>query len=619
MLRELSCSVEHNSRIGLIGPNGCGKSTLIKIILGALEPTEGTVSIARKCRIAYLPQNMQLDPNLVMIDYIMCSRTDIKEIWQRIDRLSSQLHNAHDDSTESLLKSAINKFQEIGGFEHENEVKYVLSMLDLPESVWKKSIGSFSGGEQTRICLASILLAQFDVLIMDEPTNHLDIGMISWLEKYLNKLDKPFLLVSHDRTFLDNSISSIFYLEEGRISITKGNYSSFRAARDIALMSQERQYERQQKWLSETQEFIRRNMGSQKTAQAKSRLKQIQKTEIINRPKHIKSINLRINSSGRSGNDVYVLEEARLGVAGNLLAEEVNLFAHYQDRICVVGPNGCGKTTLLKTLLGELPILDGNLKIGASLDIGYYDQHQIDLDGSITVKETLWQIVPDATNGYILSWLARFGFKGDDVEKLVSVLSGGEKSRLYLSVLIHQSPNLLILDEPTNHLDIEMSDSLLVALKEYNGTIIFVSHDRYFIRELATKAWVFRKKAKHGQIYTSIDEFTTDIDLALELSFEVPELEKSTRVLREKKKKVNPWQLQKLHVQIEEIQDSISLKEKELEKIHMQLASSDTYNDSGRVQILQLQMQETETKIFNLKMEIQGLEDKYLELSYENS
>lgn len=617
VLSDLSCSIEFNSKIGLIGPNGCGKSTLLRVMLGNTQATEGTVSIAKKCKVAYLAQNMQIDTELKMRDYVMSSRKDIRDLWQQIESLSSELHISHDALTEEILSKAINKYQSLGGFEYENEVKYILTMFSFPESVWDKAVSDFSGGEQTRIRLAYILLSQYDLLILDEPTNHLDIAMIAWLEKYLNKLDKPFLVVSHDRAFLDNVVSTIFFLNEGRIFITKGNYSSFKGAWDIEQSSRLRQYERQQKWLEETRDFIRRNMAGQKTVQAACRLKQIQKTEIIDKPTAKKAPNLNIKISGRSGNDVFVLQDAELGIQDLSLARDINLFAHYQDRICIIGPNGCGKTTLIKTLLGEQELQAGILKIGASLDIGYYDQHQMILNSSQTVKESFWQIIPDATIGYVLSWLARFGFRGDDVDKKIEVLSGGEKSRLYLCHLIHQNPNLLILDEPTNHLDIEMSDALLSALESYQGTIIFVSHDRYFVKSLANKYWVFRKKVNGNSLYSTVEETDGDLDTAIELSFGTPEVPREEPKARERKKKINPWHLQQLSEKIE----AANLKKQQLEdqisKIHLQLASSESYTNPLTIRDLNATLQSCQDDLIAISNAIADLEDQYLEMSYE--
>ncbi|MDZ4182838.1 MAG: ATP-binding cassette domain-containing protein, partial [Candidatus Cloacimonadaceae bacterium] len=282
------------------------------------------------------------------------------------------------------------------------------------------------------------------------------------------------------------------------------------------------------------------------------------------------------------------------------------------------GPNGCGKTTLLKILLGEHDITSGVFKTGASLSIGYFDQHQVSLDESLSVMETLWQIVPDATRGYVLSWLARFGFMGDDVDKRVSVLSGGEKSRLYLCVLIHQNPNLLIMDEPTNHLDIAMADSLLDALKAYQGTIIFVSHDRYFLGELADKYWVFCKKAHGRHTYVSVEEPDNDAQAAIALAFTAPEIVKAPPPPREKKRKINPWHLDQLHKSIEAQSELLEELNLELNLVHEKLSSPETYADESRLPILREEMQRLEREIAEARLRMHDLEDQYLSMSYED-
>lgn len=618
VLKEINCTIEHNSRIGLIGSNGSGKSTLIKIMLGYLQPSSGVVLRAKKCRVAYLAQNTILNPNLSMISHIHSARPDIEGLRQQIIQLSEQLHQAHNAAQEEELSKVLEQFQALGGDEHANEIQYVCNSLGLFESDYEKALGSFSGGEQTRICLAAMLLMPYDLLILDEPTNHLDVAMISWLEKYLNKSERPFLVVSHDRTFLDNTVSSIYHLRSATLSITKGNYSSFAEADAIARMAQQRQFDRQQKFVEQTQAFIAKNIAGQKTNMAKSRIKMLSRMEIIQKPLHEKQVRLNINSGNRSGNDVYTLENLDFGIpAGKLLARKVNLRAHYQDRICIIGPNGCGKTTLLRILMGEHEISSGLLKIGASLEIGYYDQHQTALDESLTVMDTLWQIVPNETRGYVLSWLARFGFTGDDVDKLVGVLSGGEKSRLYLCVLIHQSPNLLIMDEPTNHLDIAMSDELLKALQDYKGTILFVSHDRYFMQHLATKYWVFHKALEHGRIYPTITEPDMELNAAIELAFSLPEAPKAAPVAREKKKKLNPWYLEQIHKEIEAENLQLQQHFGALDEVHRKLAISETYADPFGALQLQEDMKQLEQTIANTKAHLAELETRYLELSYE--
>ncbi|HCM15757.1 MAG TPA: ABC transporter ATP-binding protein, partial [Candidatus Cloacimonas sp.] len=442
VLKGINCSIEHNSRIGLIGPNGSGKSTLIKLILGELRPSDGQVIKARNCRIAYLAQNAILNPDTSLKEYISSARSDIRDLHFRMTDLSERLSIKEDSEIHAELDAVVEKMHQCGAFEHENEIKYVLSSLGFTDLDTDKLIRDFSGGEQTRICLAYLLLAEFDLLIMDEPTNHLDIAMTRWLERYLITHECPYMVVSHDRVFLDNVCRSIYSLESASLSITKGNYSSWFEAGQIERKSRERQFERQQKFIAETQDFIRRNMGSQKTSQAKSRLKMLEKLDVVKAPQRSRQSHLHLASADRSGNDVFSLKDAIIGINPDLvLARKVNIEAHWQDRIALIGPNGCGKSTLLKILLGRHEVLEGKLKIGASLKTAYYDQHQNALNPDKTVMETLWSIVPEAPRGYVLSWLARFSFLADDVDKYVSVLSGGEKSRLYLSVLIHQKPN----------------------------------------------------------------------------------------------------------------------------------------------------------------------------------
>jgi ATP-binding cassette subfamily F protein 3 len=619
ILQGINCTIEHNSRIGLIGPNGSGKSTLIRMMLGELRPTEGQVIKARSCRVAYLAQNATLNPNISLLQYIESAREDIRDLVHRMNELSGSLAQKGDAKVHAELDAVIEKMHECGAFEHENEIKYVLESLGFTLRDWTKRIGDFSGGEQTRICLAYLLLAQFDLLILDEPTNHLDISMTRWLERYLSSHERPYLVVSHDRVFLDNVCRSIYYLERGKLSITKGNYSSWYEARQIEQKSLARQYERRQKFVAETQDFIRRNIGSQKTAQAKSRIKMLEKLEVVDAPKRERHVQLRMASAERSGNDVFAFENATIGIDQDLiLAREINIDAHWQDRIALIGANGCGKSTLLRILLGKHGLMAGRFKSGASLKIAYYDQHQNALDESKTVMETLWSIVPEEPRGYVLSWLARFAFTGDDVDKRVGVLSGGEKSRLYLSVLIHQRPNLLILDEPTNHLDILMHDALLEALDAFDGTIIFVSHDRHFISSLADKFWVFRKLERSGKIYTTIQDCEGPAEHAIELTFAEPELSKTAPPPRERRKRINPWHLEQLHKEIEDKQTELSLLEERREEIHRLLADSATYNDSLRIKGLNEEDKTLQSAIGQKNGEISRLEDKYLELACDD-
>jgi ATP-binding cassette, subfamily F, member 3 len=617
VLDSINCSLEKNNRVGLIGMNGSGKTTLIKLMLGLIKPSTGTVTRARNCSIGYLPQDLAMDPGSVMLDTVRSARPDLIGLHADIERLASDLSKAHDTGVETELNKAIESYTSLGGYEFDNEVKYVLTSLAFPESEWHKRAEQFSGGEQTRIFLAQILLAQYDLLILDEPTNHLDLEMINWLERYLLKQGRPFLVVSHDRSFLDNTVSTIFSLREGKLSITKGNYTSFKEADEIARLSQERQYERQQKLISETRDYIQKFIAGTRTNSAKSRLKMLNRMEIVEKPGQKQQLRLPATSSRRSGNDIYTLLNANFGIGGRELARDISLHAHYKERICILGPNGCGKSTLLKILLGEHRLTEGVLKTGASLDIGYLDQHQTDLDETLTVMETLWQLVPQAPQGYVLSWLARFGFRGDDVEKKAGVLSGGERSRLYLCRLIHENPNLMILDEPTNHLDIDMADALLAALDEFPGTVIFVSHDRWFISKLANRFWVFRKKSGSDGTYTTIESPDCGWERAIEMAFEEPEVVKAPPPPRERSKKRNPWYLEQLHKQIEEQHQLLAGLQKELSDIHAKLSDSATYSEDGLLQRLRTELAEKENVISMVNEQLALLEDQYLEQSYD--
>ena len=615
IINGANCSLEKNSRVGLIGSNGSGKTTLIRLFLGQLSPSSGEVLRARNTHIAWLPQVLNLDPALSLIDYARASRPDLSKLSAQIERLAPLADKTPE--TQAELAKVVETYTALGGYEFDNELKYVLTSLNLPTELWNRSLGGFSGGEQARICLAAILLTPHDLLILDEPTNHLDLEMIRWLENYLLKQDKPFLIVSHDRRFLDNTVNTIWSLRDGQISITKGNYSSFKAADDIARLSQQRQWERQQKQIAETSAYIQKFIAGTRSGSAKSRQKMLDKMEVVAQPIHSKQLKLHIQDSKRSGNDVFTLTDLSFGIPPSLeLARNVNLKAHYQDRICVLGPNGCGKTTLLKILLGEHEISSGNLKIGASLEIGYYDQHQINLDPTLSVMDTIWRLIPNAPQGEVLSWLARFGFRGDDTEKNVSVLSGGERSRLFLCQMLHSSPNLMILDEPTNHLDIEMADALLEALKAFQGTVLFVSHDRWFIDKLTHKFWVFEKEP-NGE-HTTIIDFEGNLDQAAQLSFARPIIEKAAPAPRpQRKKRVNPLHLEQIHQNIEKDYQKLALMNDELKEIHTRLSDSQTYSQPGLLETLQTRMAALENQIAQTEADICEQEDRYLSISYE--
>lgn len=611
LFKDISCTVEHNSRIGLIGANGCGKTTLLKIMLREIEPSLGTVTGSKHLKIAYLSQVPEFETELTVEEYVRSARTDLQAAWKDI-------LTASDANDIERLHKAEEGFQHLGGYAFDTEMKLTLTALRFPELLWNRKLTTFSGGERTRLALAHILLSQYDLLLLDEPTNHLDIAMTRWLERYLSSQNKPYLIISHDRTFLDRTVSTIYNLEDGSLYVTKGNYTSWHEAQKIRILEQERQWKQQQKWLRDTKDFIARNMAGQKTKQAQGRLKILNRTELLDRPREKQALKLAVQSKDRSGNDVYRLQDVTFGIGEKLLAKGVDLYCGYRDRICLLGQNGSGKTTLIKLLLQEISPLTGVVKVGASLQIGYYDQYQNEMDEELSVYDTLKQLVPMATDGYILSWLARFGFRGDDVKKIVSVLSGGEKSRLYLSILIHERPNLLILDEPTNHLDIMMMDALLDALIDYDGTIIFVSHDRYFINNLANKYWIFHKVLDKTEVYPTIRELDKPFEELIDVAYTEPEPEKTkTEQISKRQKKVNPWILEQLQKEIEKKHKEIRIKEQKLHEIQHRLSLSETYAKAELFKDLNFTAANLKAEIADVHIAIDELETRYLELVYE--
>jgi ATP-binding cassette subfamily F protein 3 len=614
IFQNMSFSLEANSRIGLVGKNGSGKTTIFNLITQQLQPESGNVHLAKNAKIAYLTQEPQLNNNQTLEQSVLESRSDYVKYSAQLRAAEELL--AQQNTAENLQKysQAREKFEFIDGYNFRTEMKLVLTSLNFPLSTWDRTIRNFSGGEKTRIQLAKILLQPFDLILLDEPTNHLDIEMIYWLENYLVNLGKPYMIISHDRLFLDKTVTKIAEIRGHALEWYKGNFSFYLQEREERRILQEKLANKQQKQADKLEEQIKQyriwgrardsEVMFKRAKELEKRLDKLEPVEIIQKEK---SLNLDFGKTRRSGNDVYVLEDLSFGWPDLVLAKNVNLQLNYQERIAVLGPNGCGKTTFLKLLNGEFSPLSGLAKRGASLKIGYYDQMHLVLDNSLTIKETIWQLSPMATRGYVLGYLARFGFTGDQVDKSVQILSGGEKARLYLAKLIHEKPNFLILDEPTNHLDIDMISYLEAALEDFAGTIIFVSHDRYFIEKIATKKWIFRKH--------TIEETEKKL---VDLFFQKKKKTKNNNSLRKAPKSNNPTNpivLKKLHDKIEKMERSLKEDKSALAHLQAKFADPATFKDEKLVLQINTQIKELQGEIVAASKELDRLETEYLELS----
>ncbi len=628
LFENINLSFDKNCRAGLIGRNGCGKSTLFKIIAGILAPYKGEVHIAKdkknlfnnhekkQSSVGYFSQDFVFSPDEILWDCLYNARQDLISKKKQLQSIEKQLETSHDEKTLTELDKIQLEYEMLGGFTYENEIKSFLYTFGfMPEDYYRK-LNDFSGGEKTRIRLIQILLNKYDFILFDEPTNHLDLNTVDWFIKYLKNMNGGYLIVSHDRYLLDQTVNIIYELKNKTIYTYTGNFSAYLLQSEEREMVLKRQYSQQQKLIERTEDFIRKNMAGQKVNQAKSRLKMLNRMEKIELDSKEKTFKLNINSENRSGNDIYRLKDISIGFPENTLIKDINLNLHYKDKICLVGANGSGKTTLLKVLNDEMSQLSGEVWTGYNLSIGYFDQNHIDLDTSLTVLETIWELVPAETFGYVMSYLAKFGFTDTLVEQKVEYLSGGEKSRLYLARIIHEKPNLLILDEPTNHLDITMIQSLENAIKNYDGTVLLVSHDRYFIQTITNKYWIIKDK--------KMQTFEGDLEEIINVIFtEEIQPKDNTPPSNElsnkppKKKKPNQYIINKLLNDIHIIEQKIKESEKEINALHEKYQNQDFYSNQVNVIQTNQQIDFFKSNIDKLSLEKDELETEYLLLTVE--
>ncbi len=489
VLDGIDWELNAGQKVGLIGPNGAGKTTLFRVVVGELAPDAGEVHRGRGMRVGYLRQGADLDPDRSLFDAMLAPFAALLAVHDRLRDLERRMAaGEHHDEVVAEYGRLQERYERDGGYSFEAEIKATLFGLGFSPDEFDRPCGALSGGQKGRAQLAQLLLSKPDLLLLDEPTNHLDIAATEWLEGYLKDFPGALCVISHDRYFLDRVVDRIAELSHGRLSLYVGRYSDYLPEKARRLAAAAKAFEAQQAFIARTEEFIRRNIAGQKTKQAKSRRKMLERLERVDRPHGARrDVGLALDSGGRSGREVLALREVSFAFPGadRPLLDGVDLVLERGDRVGVVGPNGAGKTTLLKLMTGDLRPTSGEISIGGMTRIGYYDQEFRGLNREARILDEVWSAAPRMEIGPLRDFLARFLFTGDDVFRTVGSLSGGEQGRVALAKLMLAPANCLVLDEPTNHLDIPTREVLEEALADYEGTLVTVSHDRYFLDQVA--------------------------------------------------------------------------------------------------------------------------------------
>ncbi|SDN50722.1 ABC-F family ATP-binding cassette domain-containing protein [Bacillus sp. OK048] len=613
ILSNIKLELQTRDRVALVGRNGAGKSTLLKIIAGHLSHDGGEIIKPKGVSIGYLAQNTGLESNLSIWDEMLTVFESLRNMEATLRQLEVQMSDpaAIGDSSryERILKEYDQlqvEFKEQGGYQYEADIRSILHGLNFHDST--VIISSLSGGQKTRLALGKLLLTKPDILILDEPTNHLDIDTLSWLEQYLQGYDGAILIVSHDRYFLDKVVTQVYEVSRKQIQKFLGNYSSYLDQKAANYERDLRVYEKQQQEVANLQDFIHRNLArASTTKRAQSRRKKLEKMDLLDRPLgDEKSATFSFEIEKQTGNDVLAVDYLAVGYEDQKVSENISFRAYRGESVALVGPNGIGKSTLLKTIIKKLPALAGTIQYGANLAIGYYDQEQAELTSNKRVLNELWDEWPLKNEKEIRTVLGNFLFSGDDVLKIVSTLSGGEKARLALAKLMLEKANVLILDEPTNHLDLDSKEVLENALVDYPGTILFVSHDRYFINRIATKVlelstngsveylgdydYYLEKKLEQEELKAlenaSLNNKQTQLDVQERSSYQQDK--ESKKLERQRKRKI-----EEIEIRIEELETLIQdyeekLCEPEIFQDHEKVLEINIKNEKAKTELEQL-------------------------------
>ncbi|GGI18456.1 ABC transporter ATP-binding protein [Gottfriedia solisilvae] len=625
ILSNIKLEVQTNDRVAIVGRNGAGKSTLLKIIAGEISYDGGELIKPKDVTIGYLAQNSGLQSDRSIWEEYYSVFSHLVEMQDNMRKLEHKMTQEDVYSNQTVYDKIVNEydhlqftFKESGGYQFEADIRSIISGLGFSNEDYNTKISSLSGGQKTRLALGKLLLTKPDLLILDEPTNHLDIDTLSWLERYLQSYPGAVLIVSHDRYFLDQVVNIVYEISNHKHQRYVGNYSKHLELKAAQYEQDLKQFEKQQEQIAKLEDFVQRNIArASTTKRAQSRRKLLDRMVRVDKPQGDESsANFSFTIEKQSGNDVLNVRDLFIGYDRvPTIDQSMHFVLNRGDSVALVGPNGVGKSTLLKTIIGDLEKLQGSIDFGANVFIGYYDQEQAKLTSNKRVLDELWDDYPLKPEQEIRTILGNFLFSGDDVTKNVSSLSGGEKARLALAKLMMKKANFLILDEPTNHLDLDSKEVLENALLDYPGTILFVSHDRYFMNRLSTKTFELAKEGLTPYLgdydyYLFKKNEAYEKELAEKENAEIQIRQSSHQPVsdyqqdKELKKKLRQTQRR-----IEEIESSISNIEKEIEQIELELCKPEVYGDFQLVQELTIQKNDHETNLMSLMEEWENLQE----------